>query len=130
MSYYNRTYKRSLGDRLSDNFGVIFGSFIALIVLALAILIPVSTYNWVHSEHQYSNCVVTGKESINKDKTHEYRIYTDKCGVFQVSDELWLGLFNSADTYNTIQQGKTYDFKTVGWRNGFFSVFENIVEVR
>jgi hypothetical protein len=125
MSYYNR--KRSLGDRLFDNFEVIGGVAGILLVVAIVVGVFWSTNAWVNTKHSYANCVVTGKESVNKDKTHEYRVYTDKCGVFQVSDELWLGKFNSADTYNALQQGKGYNIQTVGWRNGFFSSFENIV---
>jgi hypothetical protein len=101
MSYYNR--KRSLGDRLFDNFEVIGGVAGILLVVAIVVGVFWSTNAWVNTKHSYANCVVTGKESVNKDKTHEYRVYTDKCGVFQVSDELWLGKFNSADTYNALQ---------------------------
>lgn len=129
MSYYNRNRKRSLGDRLFDNFeaiGAVTGIFLVLAIIGGVLW---STHAWVNTKHSYANCVVTGKESINKDKTHEYRVYTDKCGVFQVSDELWLGLFNAADTYSGIKQGESYSFQTVGWRNGFFSSFENIVGV-
>lgn len=130
MSYYNRHRHRTLGDRVEDHFATIVGVGAFLLFGAIIVLMIWSTNAWVNTKHSYEDCLVTSKESITKDKDHQYRIYTENCGVFQVKDELWLSKFNSADTYNRIQQGKTYDFQTIGWRNGFFSTFENIVEVR
>lgn len=127
--YHYTRRKRTFGDWLFDNAGVIGGAFVALFVVGLIVLIPVSTNAWVNAKHSYQHCVVENKESVNKDKTHEYRVYTENCGVFSVSDEAWLGLWNSADTYGKIKIGQTYNFETVGWRNGFFSQFENIVKV-
>lgn len=108
---------------------VIIGGIIALLVVAAIIAAPIVTYNWVHTTNT-EVCKVTGKESVTKDKGHEYRVYTDNCGVFQVSDEAWLGKFNSADTYGKIQPGTSYTLSTVGWRNGLFSTFPNIVEAQ
>lgn len=126
MSYYRR--KRTLSDRLFDNFEAVMGVAGVILVGGFIALVIWLTHSWVNTTQSYVNCLVSGKESITKEKTHEYRIYSS-CGVFTVKDEAWLKLYNSADTYAKIKVDQSYAFQTVGWRNGFFSSFENIVEV-
>lgn len=73
-------------------------------------------------------CTVTDKDrSNNSDGKSIYRVYSD-CGVFNVEDAPFVGVFNAADTYATIEVGKTYEFTTYGYRNGFLSIFPNITE--
>jgi hypothetical protein len=127
--YQRRNRKRTLMDRLVDHFELFLGIAGLVIVAGFIFLAFWMTNAWVNTTHGYHACMVTNKESVNKDKTHEYRVYTENCGVFTVKDEAWLGLYNSADTYAKIKTDKSYDFQTVGWRNGFFSSFENIVKV-
>ncbi|WZH36259.1 MAG: hypothetical protein PIR02_16045 [Microbacterium enclense] len=74
-----------------------------------------------------TNCTVTDKYVAIADKSSEKRVSTS-CGVFKVEDELSQGDWNSADRYAQIEVGKTYDFETYGFRNGFFSAFPNIAE--
>lgn len=133
MSYnrYSRytPRKRSLLDRLIDNLDVVIGCFVALVFVAIAVAVPVLTSNWVNTKNSYANCQILDKGSVSKGKSgHEYRVYTS-CGIFTTKDELWLGHFNAADLYADLETGQTYNFHTVGWRNGFFSTFPNIVKV-
>ena len=76
-----------------------------------------------------TNCTVDGKERVDLggDEGSEYRVYSS-CGVFKVVDDPLKGHWNSADTYNSIKEGKTYDFKAYGIRNGLLSEFPNILE--
>lgn len=99
-------------------------------VAILALFIGVSAYvgiQWENAHHVYANCHVTGKDRTSTQNGSNMRVYTS-CGVFQVADDMIQGKWNSADTYAKISVGKTYSFKTVGWRNGFFSAFPNILE--
>lgn len=57
-----------------------------------------------------------------------YLIYTDK-GTFKDSDSLMNGKFNSSDVYGSITVGKTYNATVYGWRNGFLSMYKNIVDI-
>jgi hypothetical protein len=75
-----------------------------------------------------TGCLVDMKERvIDGEGESVYRVYSD-CGVFEVKDDLLHGAFNSADTYGSIHEGETYDFEAYGWRNGFLSLFPNIVK--
>lgn len=77
-----------------------------------------------------TSCTVTDKQAIGRTdedgrNTTDYRVFTS-CGTFAVQDDPFIGQWNSADTFGSIQVDKTYDFEAYGWRNGFFSTFPNI----
>jgi hypothetical protein len=55
---------------------------------------------------------------------------TGESHVFEVTDSLFKWRFDSADTYNTIREGETYEFTTGGYRIPFFSMYPNIYEVK
>lgn len=81
----------------------------------------------IRYEGDTTDCTVTEKYVAVSNKTSEKRLNTS-CGVFKVEDELSQGDWNSADRYAQIEEGKTYDFETYGFRNGFFSSFPNIAK--
>ena len=81
---------------------------------------------------QWRTCTVTDKDrtATQQQGQSSMRVYTEECGVMDVGD-LWLrGIFDSADTYAQIEPGNTYEFRTVGYRVGLFSMFPTIMEVR
>ena len=83
-----------------------------------------------YNETAHNGCVVTKTDRAkNSDGGSDARVYTKNCGTFQVKDSLWKGKFRSGDTYGAIEEGHTYNFTTIGWRNGFLSMFPNIIKV-
>ncbi|WP_301119867.1 hypothetical protein [Mycolicibacterium fortuitum] len=60
--------------------------------------------------------------------TREYRL-TTSCGTFEVADSI-AGGYNSWDKWQSLQVGHVYDIKTGGFRNGWFSMFPTVLEVR
>ena len=108
----------------------------AALVLLLIVVFGVGAGIWIgayNSTHETKTCKVdsqNGKDrSTDKDGGSVYRIYTD-CGVFSVADDPLFGKFNSADTHARHPEGATYQFEVVGFRNGFFSQFPNILEAK
>lgn len=111
---------------------------VALVIITILILLAALITGGVAyfgSHTTVNNCTVTSKDrSIkvssdsdgNTSSSTDYRVYTS-CGVFSVDDSLFFGKFNAADTYGQLLEGKTYNVETVGWRNGFFSMFPNIL---
>ncbi|UOR02022.1 DUF1523 family protein [Leucobacter allii] len=82
------------------------------------------------NREQHAACTVEDKDrAIDSEGAPSYRVYTD-CGVFTIADNLFEGQFNSADTYSDLEIGATYELETIGWRNGFLSLFPNIVEAK
>ena len=74
---------------------------------------------------------VTDKGIKRINESDIYLIYTktdEGTEVFQITDSILAGRFNSADVYADIEIGKTYDFGVRGDRNGFLSWYPNIYE--
>lgn len=69
---------------------------------------------------------VNRTESVNSGKGHKYLVFTD-VGVFENTDSLWFGKWDSSDVYNSLAVGGTYRFEVVGWRMPFFSMYQNII---
>lgn len=102
--------------------------FIALIVIGLVALLG---YQFAYSASEgHQICQVQEKDrSTDKSGDSIYRVYTS-CGVFTVADDPIRGRWNSADTYAGLVKGASYEFHTIGWRNGFLSIFPNILDAK
>lgn len=104
------------------------------IVVAIAVLFVVAGigftfFQTVGNETTHTSCVVTGKDrTMNTEGESQMRVYTENCGTFQITDNVFKGFWNSADVYGKIKEGETYTFKTTGIRSGFGSFFPNIYE--
>ena len=76
--------------------------------------------------------VVTDKTVKNDDGDGKYLIYTKtkegNVQVFEITDSLFKGRFNSSDLYATIEKDKTYEFTVCGNRQHFLSLYPNIYE--
>lgn len=82
-----------------------------------------------YTNSQTRVCTVDEKDRTLAAKAgSDMRIYTEECGVLHVKDMHFAGEWNSADTYNAIEVGKTYEFTTTGYRVGFLSMFPVIRE--
>lgn len=80
-------------------------------------------------ERVMESCKVNDKESVKTQESHQYRVYTT-CGTFKIEDSFYLMRFDSADLYGSIELNKKYDFTIYGTRNGFLSMFPNIISMR
>ncbi len=99
-------------------------AFVAVILIFVAI--PTAYVIALKQSAKYVTITVDGKESVSKDKGHEYRVYTEDA-VYVVSDSLVFWNWRAADRYNKLKQGETYRCLTAGWRIGFFSAFPNLI---
>lgn len=88
----------------------------------------ISYVNSIFYNQETRTCLVTGKESVRTDASHEYRVYTD-CGTYVVKDNYTLLRFDSADLYGSIAPNTKYDIYSGGYRAAFFSKFPNIISV-
>lgn len=97
---------------------------ISLIAILLSACNPTS-----YDVRYYNNCKVNDKGIVKKENENQHRIYST-CGTFVIEDSFYLMRFDSADIYGSIDQHKSYDFKVGGIRNGFLSMFPNIIDVK
>jgi hypothetical protein len=89
-------------------------------------------YQTVEPETQ--RVVVTDKErQVTSDgeggTDSKYIVFTNK-EVFENTDSLLRGKFNSSDVQGSLHVGCTYDVTAYGFRNHFFSVYRNISDVK
>lgn len=80
----------------------------------------------------HNNCRVTAKDvlysSVDGTTTRDYRLSTS-CGTYEVGDSI-AGGFNSWETWQALEVGKTYDIRAGGYRVGWASVFPTVLEIK
>ena len=97
--------------------GILIVGFVGLI--AFTMTLPLTTQETVTVK-------VTEKERI-RDGEDKYLIWTEG-EVFENTDSMVLGKFNSSDIYGKIQENETYECKVYGWRIPFLSMYRNIID--
>lgn len=96
----------------------------AVAAIGMIVLTGCSAFN----QQVREDCTVLDKERLLQDGTSGEKRVMTTCGTFTVSDSVF-GDFDSYDTYMKLEEGKSYNIKTGGWRIGFFSSFPNVLEV-
>lgn len=107
------------------------GTIIFLVILfgVLGILGTVNSFNHVsHVEGKVTDKVVK-VDSSTKHPRSVYLVFveTDKgTQVFEVTDSVIMGRYDSSNVYGSIKTGKTYKMKVRGYRIPILSSYENI----
>lgn len=135
MNFSATTYRNNIVHRNNTrNRQFTIMKFVVLFIMGVSVLVGVSSFLInANVVNDYTNCTVTRTEvsviSNDGDAYTQKRVYTENCGVFTADDNLAHGVWNSADIYGSIQEGKTYDFTASGIRfsSPFFSWFPNII---
>lgn len=84
-------------------------------------------------QHWETGCTVTSKDILydhSEGTPSRTKRLSTTCGAFNVEDAREAGAFNSYDLWAQLTEGKTYDLKVGGMRNGFFSIFQTVLEVK
>lgn len=107
---------------------------IALVVIAV-ITVPVMNFS---NDHTYT-VTITDKERVTTQSAKDnidskYLIYGEdengKTYVFEDTDTLFRGKFNSSDVYGALKEGKTYELTVIGFRVHIFNWYENIIDFK
>lgn len=76
---------------------------------------------------------VTDKERVNNGDSSKYLVYADtedgESLVFENTDSLFHGKFNSSNVQGKLKEGKTYELTVCGYRIPFLSSYQNIINV-
>lgn len=100
-------------------------------LLVLALLSGVASVGYYTVRTDTQECTVVSKDrTTGRDGKSSMRVYTDECGVLEVSDVWWRLEFGSADTYSSLREGNKYKILTTGFRVPFLSVFPKILEAK
>lgn len=98
------------------------------LTLLIGVLITIGVFNsCTYLKTSDIKCVeINNKERINDQDQSYYLIYTEN-GVFTLQDDLLRGNFKSSTWYGKIEKGKSYSFRTGGFRIPIFSQYQNII---
>lgn len=114
----------------------LLGCLIA-IVLAVITVIAVIVMNF-SNDHTYT-VTITDKERVATQFTEDnidskYLIYGEdengKTYVFEDTDTLFRGKFNSSDVYGALKEGETYELTVIGFRIHILNWYENIIDFK
>ena len=109
-------------------------SFIFIIVLATLIAVGgiiggVSLYTHT-SEYTIT---ITNKERVYQSEDSKYLVFGEDVNgsslVFENTDSLFYGKWNSSNIQGQFKEGNTYTIKVYGYRIPFLSMYENIIEI-
>jgi hypothetical protein len=107
-----------------------FGETMCFIVVPLGtIIIPLIARTAMIANTRSTTTFTIEKLERVTDRDGEgsrYMVFTPN-EVFENTDELWLGKFNSSDLYGALKIGCTYEANVVGQRNAFLNWHRNIV---
>lgn len=107
---------------------------IALVVIAV-IAVPVINFS---NDHTYT-VTITDKERVTTQVAEgqtdsKYLIYGEdengKTYVFEDTDTLFRGKFNSSDVYGALKEGETYELTVIGFRVHILNWYENIIDFK
>ena len=102
---------------------------IGYIVITVVIYRPIDKAS---NERTVTATITDKPVKTKRNNSSKYLIFTkDEDGeiqVFEISDSLWKGRFDSSDLYGALETDKTYQFTVCGHRNEFHSWYPNIYE--
>ena len=78
-----------------------------------------------YQNKQIYQCEVKEKWVKSSGNSQKYNV---KCGdtIYEITDLLFKGKFNSSDIYGALEVGKKYEIETTGYRIPFLSDYQNI----
>jgi hypothetical protein len=108
---------------------LIIGLVFVVIIVGIIGLTVATSFN----DHKFT-ITVTDKERVNSDDSSKYLIFgdskTEEGLVFENTDALLRGKFNSSNIYSKLKVGNTYEITVVGYRVPFLSWYENIIDIQ
>lgn len=112
----------------------VFQLVIIIILIILSLGLPLFHGIIKVINPQTYNVTVQSKEIKNSGNSGRFLVFctdptTGESRVFEVTDSLFKGRFDSADVYNLIEEDQTYKFTTGGYRIPLLSMYPNIYEV-
>lgn len=109
-----------------------YGNFSLIIAIVLVIIICIYDAYIHNCDERIIQSTVTDKAVKAKSSDSMYLIFTTtndgEIQVFQITDSIIQGRFDSSDVYAGIKVGETYDFTVVGLRLPLISTYPNIIK--
>lgn len=111
-----------------------FGELVAFIAVMAAVLVVIFVGLFCAGYYQEEDVVITVKDKervVDRGgESARYLIWSKEGDVYENVDTFIKFKFNSSDIYGQLEKDKTYVCRVYGWRNGFFSMYRNIVKCK
>lgn len=104
-----------------DNIKMILGAIASVLLIGLSVFLVSIGYQ----NEEIIECTIEDKWVKRSGKSDIYLVQCDN-EVYQITDLLFKGKFNSSDIYANLKTGKTYEITTTGYRFEFLSMYKNI----
>lgn len=108
----------------------VFIEIIILVIVIAAVVFASITMSFNDTEYVVT---VTEKERIVSDDSSRYLIFAEDVQgnviVFENTDSLLRGKFDSSNMQGEIKEGETYVFTVIGYRVPFLSMYQNIISI-
>lgn len=104
-----------------DNIKMILGAIAAILLIGLLVFLASIGYQ----NEEIIECTIEDKWVKRSGKSDIYLVQCDN-EVYQITDLLFKGKFNSSDIYANLKVGKNYEITTTGYRFEFLSMYKNI----
>lgn len=108
---------------MMNNIRIVFGIIVSIVLIGLLVFIVSIGYQ----NEEMIKCTIEDKWVKRKDKSDMYLVQCDN-EVYQITDLIFKGKFNSSDIYANLKVGNTYEIMTTGYRFEFLSMYKNINE--
>jgi len=126
------------GKKYNGNYDLDITSVLTIMMLLIIIaMIFVQCHRSISKGTDFKTEIATVVDKDikhSRNTTDKYLVFCkDKNGspvVYEITDSLVAGRFDSSDVYASIEIGKTYEFTVAGDRNELMSWYPNIYEVK
>lgn len=108
-----------------DNIKIIFGTIAGILLMGLLIF----SVSIGYQNEEIIECTIEDKWIKRSGKDDMYLVQCDN-EVYQITDLLFKGKFNSSDIYAKLKVGKTYEITTTGYRFKFLSMYKKLTNMR
>lgn len=99
------------------------GAILGILLVVLLCAYPLFTQADV-------SVTVKDKERITQGKSSRYLVWSEEGEVYENTDYLLLGKFNSSDLYGELEEGKTYECHVAGLRIPILSKYRNLIKCK
>ena len=106
---------------MMDNIRMAFAIIVSIVFIGLLLFIVSIGYQ----NEEMIKCTIEDKWVKRKDKSDMYLVQCDN-EVYQITDLIFKGKFNSSDIYANLKVGNTYEITTTGYRFELLSMYKNI----
>lgn len=120
----------NIKEKIKEHLGLIIFAVIATLI----VVIIVGSVVLQHTSRHFDTITVSEKtvkrSGYGENTVEKYLIFSTDGRVYENTDSLIEGKFNSSNVYGMLVPGNTYKIESYGYRLPYYSMYPNIVNVK